>query len=581
MSFALSAGVTGLQAHQKMLDIAGNNLANVNTTAFKAKRITFSELLSNNLKKASQPTETIGGTNPQQMGSGVGVANISPNLNQGNIVSTGNPLDIAIEGEGYFVVSDGQADLYTRAGAFAVDSNSNLVDPSTGNFVQRIGSTGEADGFQTPGDSNIKIPYDAAIPARATSNISFAGNLSADAVMETPQTQVLESSLVYTSGGDAIVDGTTEIDQLDQFSGGSGAGGQLDGGVPESGTITISGYTHDGTTFSDALTAYAGGNPADLNFTVNDGTTVEDFVNHLNNNVLVGDNGTATAELVDGKIQITDGSNGYSKLDVKLAYSGDGQLETPGYFEIETTGGEEVKDINRIIYDSKGGEHVLSASFVRTNTENQWDFVLKSITGDLENIDMQERRIDAINFDAHTGAYLGLAGADSREFKMTFAQDTGNPQTVEMDFGSTGQLNGLTQYSGPSSTAVARKQDGYKAGRLSTVSVNNEGILIGAFSNGMKKEIATLQIALFQNPSGLESAGNSYFTSSANSGEAVATEALTSGAGKVWGGRLEKSNADVASEFVNMIQAQNGFQANARTIRVANDVLRELTSLIR
>ena len=98
MSFTLSAGVTGLQAHQKMLDIAGNNLANVNTTAFKASRITFSELLSETIKKASQPTAGVGGTNPQQMGSGVGISGISPNMTQGNIISTGNPLDMAIEG---------------------------------------------------------------------------------------------------------------------------------------------------------------------------------------------------------------------------------------------------------------------------------------------------------------------------------------------------------------------------------------------------------------------------------------------------------------------------------------------------
>ena len=96
MSLALSAGVTGLQAHQKMLDVAGNNLANVNTTAFKASSITFSELLSETVKKASQPTGTIGGTNPQQMGTGVGVAGISPNMTQGSIVNTGNPLDLAL-----------------------------------------------------------------------------------------------------------------------------------------------------------------------------------------------------------------------------------------------------------------------------------------------------------------------------------------------------------------------------------------------------------------------------------------------------------------------------------------------------
>ena len=133
MSFALSAGVTGLQAHQKMLDIAGNNLANVNTTGFKASRITFSQLLSETIKKASQPTSTVGGTNPQQMGSGVGVSGISPLMTQGNIINTGNPLDLAMEGEGYFALSDGEQNIYTRAGSFAVDADSNLIDPNTAN----------------------------------------------------------------------------------------------------------------------------------------------------------------------------------------------------------------------------------------------------------------------------------------------------------------------------------------------------------------------------------------------------------------------------------------------------------------
>ena len=116
MTYALSSGITGLQAHQKMLDIAGNNLANINTTAFKASRITFEELLSQTVEQGSQPTERVGGTNPEQVGSGVGVAGITPNTEQGSIVNTGSPLDMALEGAGYFVVSDGEQYLYTRAG---------------------------------------------------------------------------------------------------------------------------------------------------------------------------------------------------------------------------------------------------------------------------------------------------------------------------------------------------------------------------------------------------------------------------------------------------------------------------------
>jgi flagellar hook protein FlgE len=116
MSYALSSGVTGLLANQEMLDVAGNNLANINTTAFKASRINFSALLGQTLTQASQPTSTTGGTNPEQIGSGVGVTSITPDTGQGSIVDTGNDLDMAIDGSGYFVVTDGASNLYHSLG---------------------------------------------------------------------------------------------------------------------------------------------------------------------------------------------------------------------------------------------------------------------------------------------------------------------------------------------------------------------------------------------------------------------------------------------------------------------------------
>ncbi len=555
MSFALSAAVSGLQAHQKMLDISGNNLANVNTTAFKSSRITFSELLSETIKKASQPTTGIGGTNPQQMGSGVGVSGISPNMTQGNIINTGNPLDMAIEGEGYFVLSDGEQDLYTRAGSFAVDANSNLVDPATGYHIQRIGSEGEVDGFQTPGVSDIHVPYDVAMPAKATTEIVISGNLSSDATFATTRTQVISSNVAYTYNSGTAASETTEIDQLDQYT-----------GTLTSGTISFSGCHKGGTLYSGA--AY--------DLSIDGSTTLGNLITHLNTNVLSG----STASVVNGCIRITDDTSGFSKTDMTMSYSGDGTLTMPAYFEISTVGGEEVKSINITAYDSQGGKHVVSGAFVRTDIANTWDMVLTSITGNINQITMDNRRIEDITFDATDSSYSGLGGTDDAELVITFAHDTSNPQTITLNLGTTGRLDGLTQFAG-NSTAVAREQDGYEAGRLSTVSVNNEGILIGAFSNGIKKNISTLQIALFQNTAGLESVGSGYFIPSANSGEAIATQAMTGGAGTIHGAALEKSNADVATEFVNMIQAQNGFQANARSIRVANDILGELTNLIR
>jgi len=669
MSFALSAGVTGLQAHQKMLDVAGNNLANINTTAFKASRITFSELLSETIKKASQPTSSVGGTNPQQMGSGVGVSGISPLMTQGNIVNTGNPLDLAIEGEGYFVLSDGAQSLYSRAGAFAVDADSNLIDPATGYRVQRIGNTGESDGFQLAGVSDIHVPYDVTMAASATTNVTVQGNLSADEAFSTPQTQLLTSNTTYTVGG-AATDDSALVSSLDQFS-----------GTLASGTLTLEGYKHDGTNLTDNLTlnvdgsttlgdivdwlntgtneqqtvtitgsptgghynlSYGGQTTGDISYDATaadvqaaleslstigtgnvtcsggpgpDSPIVVTFTGDLGGSNLdsmtidasgltggtspdgsvaetvagstsaLGNSGAetlATASLTGGRMLITDAKDGYSLMDMKLTYNDTtSEFTTPAYFELSTVGGEEVKNVNITVYDSLGGKHVLSGAFVRTDTPNTWDMVLTSISGDIHSIELDDRRIKGIQFDAGDGSYSGLDPVigDAAEFTITFEHDIANPQMMEVSMGTSGQFDGLTQLAG-SSTAVVRGQDGYAGGRLSSVSVNNEGILIGAFSNGIKKDIAALQIALFQNTAGLESVGNGYFIPSANSGEAVATQAMTAGAGTVHGGALEKSNADVATEFVNMINAQNGFQANARTIRIAEEILRDLTNLI-
>ena len=564
MSFALMAGVTGLQVHQRMLDVAGNNLANVNTVGYKSSRIIFSELLSQVLKKASAPTSTIGGVNPQQIGTGVQVAAISPDTSQGNLLKTNSPLDLAVEGDGYFVLSDGSQNVYTRAGAFAVDAASNMVDPSTGYIVQRIGTVGESDGFQTPGVTDIKIPYDVAMPANATSEIKVAGNLSANDVLENPLTNLLRSDITYTTGGSNAL-GSTLISDLDQFSGAFGV-------ADTDGTLYVTGIAPDGTAITDAVGLDVGA-----------ATTLNDVLAYIETQFGAAN---VTASISNGRIVVTDDNAGYSQTDISLSYTssgdGDDSLITPGYFEVATVGGEEVKNFNIITYDSQGGSHVLSGAFVRTDTINLWDLILTSISGNVSELTFDDRRIEGIEFNGSDGSFAGLNTTigDTAEFAVTFAHDIANPQVITIDMGTPGQYNGLTQFARPS-TAVAKEQDGYPTGDLSTISVSNEGIIIGSFTNGVKKDIATIQLALFKNPSGLESVGYGYFTPSVNSGEPVGTPAMTSGAGMIHGGSLEKSNADVATLFVSMIEAQNGYHANARTIKIANDMLKELTNLIR
>ncbi|MHC4113183.1 MAG: flagellar hook-basal body complex protein, partial [Planctomycetota bacterium] len=505
MSFALMAGVSGLQAHQRMLDVAGNNLANVNTIGYKSSRIIFSELLAQILKRASAPTSTIGGINPQQIGSGVGVAGISPDMSQGNLINTNNPLDLAIEGEGYFVLSDGSRNVYTRAGAFAVDAGSNLVDPSTGYIVQRIGTVGESDGFQTPGDANTKIPFDVAMPASATSEIKVSGNLSADATLASPQTNLLRSDTAYTSSGSNAVAGT-RISDLDQFSGAFGV-------VDTDGKLFVTGVQPDGTAVTDAV-----GLDVDVN------TTLADVLTYIDTQLGAAN---VTASISNGRIVVTDDTSGYSQTDVAFSYtpSGDGtdSLTMPGYFEIAAVGGEEVKSFNIITYDSQGGSHALSGAFVRTDTVNLWDLVLTSISGNVSELTFDNRRIEGIEFNGSDGSFAGLNTGigDTAQFTVTLAHDPANPQVMSIDMGTQGQYNGLTQFA-RESTAVAKEQDGYQTGDLSNVSVSSEGYIIGSFTNGVKKNLATVQLALFKNPPGLESVGNGYFTSSVNSGEPIA-----------------------------------------------------------
>jgi len=549
MGGALFSGVSGLRAHQQMLDVAGNNLANVNTTAFKASRLSFSDLLSQTLRDAGQPTQQVGGTNPVQVGSGVQVAAIDRNMGQGSLDNTGQPLDMAIEGSGFFVLNDGSRDIYTRVGSFAVDSQYYLVDPATGYRVQRVGSEGVADGFQAPTNDDLRIRYDVALSAKPTETISYGGNLSADE--NSPTTQILTSGTQYTAGG-AVVSEATVLANLDQAE-----------NLADGDEINISVTRRDGTTASGAMTIDA------------DKTTMQDVLDEIT--TLLGSDGTAT--LVNGEIRVSDNEAGYSQLDLALAMDSGatGTLTLPHYFKILSAGGLAVRNTNSEVYDSQGVSHVLSGAFVRS-APNTWDMVLTSITGDAE---ITKRRIKDITFQAD-GSFGGLGGTtpDTPTFSMKFAHDPDNARVVQVNMGTVGEYGGLSQFGGES-TAAPSGQDGYAVGYLTGLTTTREGVLMGVFTNGIRRELAALKVATFQNPAGLEAVGNNYFQASSNSGSAVPTRAMSGGAGAITGSSLERSNVEVASEFVNLIQAQNGYQANARTIRIANEMLQELSNLIR
>jgi flagellar hook protein FlgE len=582
---ALSAGVTGLKAHQSMLDIAGNNLANLNTIGYKASSVTFAELLSQTIKKASGPSGTLGGVNPQQMGSGVGISAIARNMSQGNIISTGQDLDVAIDGEGYFVLNDGSQDVYTRIGSFAVDADNTLVDPSTGYKVQRIGTYGETEGFQIASDNSIHIPWDASMPARATAQLTINGNLRSTTGTAGPTNEIVGNQTYTTGSGALTASSNSFMSDLDQWATALGVG--------DTGTFRISGVKQDGTVFTNQDVTWTGA-------AAGAGDTVKNVLDQITTLFDVGASPPTSVATMnsDGKFQITDAASGYSEAQITaMSYEASGggagadSLSSPTFFDYATIGGNDSKQFNITVFDSMGSSHVLTGTFVKTDTTNTWDLVIGSISDERSgswagydihnNLGALNRRISDIQFN-NDGSYNGLLSAtESLMFSVQFAANPTVTQTMTFDMGTIGEFTGLTQFASQQSSAAALSQDGYEAGALSNISIDNAGLLVGTFTNGVKVNVAALQMGVFQNPGGLEAVGGGYFLGTANSGNPVASMAATGGAGTIKGKSLEKSNVDVATEFVNMMQAQNGYQANARTIRVANDMLRELTSLIR
>lgn len=189
MMRSMYAGVSGLKTHQTRMDVIGNNIANVNTAGFKASRVTFKEMLSQTLSGAKAPQDNRGGMNPQQVGLGVSLGSIDTNHVQGNLQSTGLGTDLAIQGNGYFIVNNGTQNFYTRAGALTLDEKGNLVNASNGYIMQGwMATNGIID------MTGIRIPIGDTMAAQASTEAVFAGNLnSADPLPWTATMDIYDS----------------------------------------------------------------------------------------------------------------------------------------------------------------------------------------------------------------------------------------------------------------------------------------------------------------------------------------------------------------------------------------------------
>lgn len=196
---SMFTGVSGLRNHQAMMDVIGNNVANVNTIGFKSSMVTFSDILSQTIAGASAPQAGAGGINAQQIGLGMKVASVTDLHTQGALMSTGRVTDLAIQGDGFFVVNDGTRNLYTRAGNFTLDADGNLVSSATGYIVQGwlADTSGSIDTNTTVTDISIPAATTTMAP-QATSSTNWAGNLDAS---ESVGGSVVTTITIYDSQG--------------------------------------------------------------------------------------------------------------------------------------------------------------------------------------------------------------------------------------------------------------------------------------------------------------------------------------------------------------------------------------------
>ncbi len=201
MMRSMFSAISGLRAHQTWMDVIGNNIANVNTTGFKVGRVRFTDILSQLVRGASGPTEQRGGINPLQIGLGAVVGAVDTIHTQGALQLTGKPSDLAIQGDGFFVVSDGSQTLYTRDGAFDIGADLRLVNPSTGFYV--LGWQADANGNVDPAGAvgPITIPIGQQLDAVPTTQVTVQGNLDANQdTAATPPHYVTKVSVVDSQG---------------------------------------------------------------------------------------------------------------------------------------------------------------------------------------------------------------------------------------------------------------------------------------------------------------------------------------------------------------------------------------------
>jgi flagellar hook protein FlgE len=532
----------------------------------------FSPTFSRDFSLGTVPGTSTGGTTPGQVGLGVNLAGTQRNFNNGAISNTGINTDLAIEGDGFFIVSRNNEQFFTRSGAFQFNAENDLITV-TGERLQ--GYTVDDDFNLVTGQLvDINIPVGKLTIAEATRNVRFSGNLKSNGTVATTG-----ATLDFAALG--IVNGATLLTAINA------------GALAATDTITISGAERDGKVAPDAT------------FTVTAASTVDDLFRFIRDALgivheggyQVGDpsggpepgNYTVAADLVTLVGNFGEANDiMLSNSNLLVADAAGAPKASP--FTITKTAdanGESVRT-TYVVHDSLGAPHEVDLTMVLAAVDNSgtyWRAFLHSaedtdLALHLENgarVEPPTGPVPLLHFD-NFGQLLSPSQISMELDRLnTGAND---PLTVNLQFAADGDsVTALSDSASAQSAIAAVFEDGSRLGVLSSFSVGVNGVVTGGFSNGLTRTIGQLALATFTNPEGLVDAGNSLFRVGPNSGNAVITEPLEFGAGRVLGGALELSNVDLSEEFINMILTSTGYSAASRVITTTDQLIQQLLTI--
>jgi flagellar hook protein FlgE len=695
MMRSLWAGVSGLQAHQTAMDVEGNNIANVNTVGFKYSRTNFADMLSQTSKIATAPQDPLGGRNSLQVGLGASVSSVTHIFSQGSRQTTDKTTDVAIEGDGFFVVSpdNGMTYKYTRAGDFSFDAYGNFVD-NNGLIVQGWVKDANDKIDSTLPIKSIQIDPGMTIPAKATQNVNLRANLvSGSTTNEYSSIYALDSdsltsadpTLANAAGTNqspedlgSLFDATGKAFNLQDGQGiwASFASAQVTQAVTSTGLtnvdITINGIHIAGTIgYNTPTVSTASRNAGDLADLINkaktgvsasaSGTSIvltnaNEEEGDSKKNILLttnaGDGSTLAAitaatpgATTAFKYQYTTGSanpatnstsigqtknfhttedlRSYMQWQAKASSSGalvnvnsDGKYvvsnATGSNLVIQVTSIDGNGTVNKSplftqtfnalegslppgsgtaisqqinaavhasstdIYDSLGSKHTITYSF-RKESQGKWSWsATVPQPADLGGTAPNQNVFTSgtVQFNSNGS----LASVNPQSLSITWNNGSTANQQVNLAFGTPNTFDGLTSFDQKSATGLIG-QDGYSGGDLNGVRIDQNGVLIGSFTNGRSLGLAQISMAKFANNEGLMADGGNLFLQSANSGEPTVGAAGSGGRGAVFSSALEMSNVDLSKSLTQLIVIQRGYQANSKTITTSDQMLQVLLQL--